>query len=159
MGNGPLIPGLQEFDGPRRRLPRAVWWTIIGIAVAIAVVLLVGLFAGTGPARSLGLVTDPLQPVAYRPTTSEQVIQVAVGVPADGLCRSDDVQVRAFARSNRIEVAAERTRARNAACQSTGIAQDRVWVDVALDEPLGDRQVIREIDRGPLPRETSGSLG
>jgi hypothetical protein len=159
MANGPLIPGLQEFDGPRRRLPRAVWWIVIGLVVAIGVVLLVGLFAGTGPARSLGLVTEQLQPVAYRPTTSEQVIQVAVGVPADGLCRSDDVQVRAFARSNRIEVAAERTRSRNSTCQSTGIAQDRVWIDVALDEPLGERQVIRESDRRPLLRETSGSLG
>ena len=45
MANGPLIPGLQEFDGPRRRLPRVVWWLIIGVAVAIAVILLVGLFA------------------------------------------------------------------------------------------------------------------
>ena len=156
MANGPLIPGLQEFDGPRRRLPRVVWWLIIGIAVAIAVILLVGLFAGTGPARSLGLVTERLQPVAYRPTTSEQVIQVAVGVPADGLCRSDDIAVRAFARSNRIEVAAERTRSRNSTCQSTGIAQDRVWIDVPLDVPLAERQVIREIDRRALPREAGG---
>ena len=53
MANGPLIPGLQEFDGPRRRLPRVVWWLIIGIAVAIAVILLVGLFAGTGVGKSV----------------------------------------------------------------------------------------------------------
>lgn len=156
MANGPLIPGLQEFDGPRRRLPRALWWVIIGVVVAIAVIVLVGLFAGTGPARSLGLVTERLQPIAYRPTTSEQVIQVAVGVPADGLCRSDDVEVRAFARGNRIEVAAERTRARNSPCQSTGIAQDRVWIDVPLDAPLAERQVIREADRRPISREAGG---
>ena len=78
------------------------------------------------------------------------------GVPADGLCRSDDIAVRAFARSNRIEVAAERTRARNSTCQSTGIAQDRVWIDVPLDVPLAERQVIREIDRRALPREAGG---
>ena len=156
MGNGPLIPGLREFDGPRKRVPRFLWWIGIVLIVGIAVVLLVGLFAGTGPARSLGLVTEPLQPVSYRPTTSDEAIQVGVGVPADGLCRSDDVEVRAFARGNRIEVAAERTRARNAACQPTGIAQDRVWIDVTLDAPLGDRQVIRESDREPLPREAAG---
>lgn len=156
MANGPLIPGLQEFDGPRRRLPRVVWWIAIGLVVAIGVIVLAGLFAGTGPARSLGLVTEQLQPVGYRPTTSEQVIQVAVGVPADGLCRSDEVAVRTFARSNRLEVTAERTRSRSSGCQATGIAQDRVWIDVALDAPLGERQVIREADRRPLPRETGG---
>jgi len=156
MANGPLIPGLREFDGPRKRLPRAVWWVGGAMVVALAVILLVGLFAGTGPARSLGLVTEPLQLLSYRPTTTDDVIQVGVGVPAEGLCRSDEVEVRAFARGNRVEVEAERTRSRNAVCRATGIAQDRVWVDVTLDAPLGDRQVIRGSDRGPLPRESAG---
>ena len=36
--NGPLIPGLQEFDGPRKGLPRFVWWVLGVLAVAAAVV-------------------------------------------------------------------------------------------------------------------------
>lgn len=159
MVNGPLIPGLKEFDGPRKGLPRFVWWILAGVAVAIAVLVLVGLFAGTGPARSLGLLTQPLQPVAYRPTTSPEVIQVAIAVPPEGLCRGDELDVRAFARSTRIEVSAVRTSPRNANCETTGIVNDKVWMDVAIDAPLLDRQVIRESDRQPLPRETGASLG
>lgn len=158
MVNGPLIPGLREFDGPKKGLPRFIWWIIIGVVVALVVVLLVGLFAGTGPARSLGLVTEPMQAVAYRPTTNDRVIQVAIAVPTDGLCKQDDIVVNGFARSNRVEVAAQRTSSRNRSCDATGIAQDRIWVDVELDEVLGERQVIREADRRALPRETAGSL-
>lgn len=159
MVNGPLIPGLQEFDGPKKGLPRFIWWIIAGVAIAVVVILAVGLLAGTGPARSLGLVTEPMQAVAYRPTTNDRVIQVAIAVPTEGLCQQDDVVVNAFPRSNRVEVTAQRTSARNRSCEATGIAQDRIWVDVSLDDPLGERQVIREVDRRALPRETAGSLG
>lgn len=158
MVNGPLIPGLKEFDGPKKGVPRLVWW-VIGIVLVVGVVIvLVGMLAGTGPLRSLGLRTEALQAVAYRPTTDDRVVQVAVAVPTEGLCKKDDVVVSAFARGNRIEISATRTSARNSACQPTGIAQDRVWVDVPLDARLGDRQVVREADRAALPRETSTGL-
>ncbi len=156
---GPLIPGLTEFDGPRRRIPRMVWWLAIIVIAIGATVVLVGLFAGTGPARALGEVTTDLPAVAYRPTADARVIQVAVAVPAGGLCRGDRVEVRAFPRMNRIEVAAERTSARNRACAPTGIAQGLTWLDVSLDAPLGERSVIDANGRLPLSRETATSLG
>ncbi len=44
MTSGPLIPGMNEFDGPRRRVPRIVWW----IAAACGVVVLLIGVAGFG---------------------------------------------------------------------------------------------------------------
>ena len=70
MVNGPLIPGLREFDGPKRQIPPAVWW-VVGIIVLAGVgVFVAGVFASAGPLRGLGLVSEGMQPVAFRPTTS-----------------------------------------------------------------------------------------
>jgi hypothetical protein len=145
---------MNEFDGPRRRVPRFVWWIVVVLVVMGVLVGAAGLVGGVGPLRSLGLVTEDLQPVAYRPTTSEQAIQIAVALPPRGLCPDEQIQVVAFERGARVEIQAQVERSRTSDCPVTGIAGDRAWVDVALASPLGERTVIRTGDRQPLPRES-----
>jgi len=146
---------MNEFDGPRRRMPRIVWWIVASVVVIGILIGAAGLFGGVGPLRSLGLVTEDLQPVAYRPTTSERAIQIAVALPPRGLCPDEQVQVTAYERGPRIEVSAQVQRSRTSDCPVTGIAGDRQWVDVLLIADLGDRTVIRTGDRQPLPRESA----
>ncbi len=155
MASGPLIPGMNEFDGPRRRVPRVVWWIVIGLAVVAVLIAGAGLMGGVGPLRSLGLVTEDLQPVAYRPTVDERQLQIAVALPPRGLCPDEEVQVTAFERGPRVEVEAQVQRSRTSDCPATGIVGDRLWADVVLNVPLGERQVIRVEDRQPLPRESN----
>lgn len=154
MNAGPLIPGINEFDGPRRRVPRFVWWIVASVAVVAVLLSAAGLFGGVGPLRTLGLTTEDLQPVAYRPTTDQRAIQVAVALPPRGLCPDEQVRVSAYERGPRVEVAAQVQRSRTSDCPVTGIAGDRQWVDVTLNNDLGERTVIRTSDRQPLPRET-----
>lgn len=154
MSSGPLIPGFNEFDGPKRRVPRFVWWVLASVVVVAILIGAAGLFGGVGPLRSLGLVTEEMQPVAYRPTTDERAIQVAVALPPRGLCPDEQVQVTAYERGARVEVSAQVQRSRTSDCPVTGIAGDRQWVDVQLIADLGERTVIRTSDRQPLPRET-----
>ena len=154
MTSGPLIPGMNEFDGPRRRVPRLVWWMLIALIVIGVLVGAAGLVGGVGPLRSLGLVNEDLQPVAYRPTTSDQAIQVAVALPPRGLCPDERIQVVAFERGARVEIQAQVQRSRTSDCPVTGVGGDRTWVDVTLVSPLDDRSVIRTGDRQPLPRES-----
>lgn len=99
-----------------------------------------------------------MEPVAWRPTSSELVIQVAVAVPPSGLCAGDEVKAIAVERGPRIEVSASRTQPRNTdVCSGVGIAGDRVWVDVAVDVPVAGRPVIRTTDRQPLPQEAAAA--
>lgn len=153
--SGPLIPGMREFDTPRRRWPSWLTWALIAIGAVAVLVLLGGLFGGVGPLRALGLTTTSLQAVGYRPTTVDTVIQVAVAMPPSGLCRDDDVRISAFERGNRIEVEGMVTRSRNANCATATLGGDLIWVDVELDSALGDRTVIRTSDRAPLNRDAS----
>lgn len=154
MTSGPLIPGINEFDGPRRRVPRFILWILAALVVLGVLIGAAGLVGGVGPLRSLGLVTEDLQSVAYRPTTSEQAIQVAVALPPRGLCPDERIQVVAFERGSRVEIQAQVQRSRTSYCPVTGIAGDRTWVDVSLASPLEERTVIRTGDRQPLPRES-----
>lgn len=155
MANGPLIPGMREFDRPRKGWPGWIWWLIASVAVLVVLVLAAGFAGGVGPLRSLGQSTTELTPVQYRPTATENVIQVAVTMPPSGLCRDDDVSVVAFERGNRIELESSVTRSRRSTCPVTIIGGDLRWVDVVLDQPLGDRTVIRLADRAALPRESA----
>ena len=159
MVNGPLIPGLREFDGPKRQIPRVVWWVAILIVLSGVGVVLAGVFASAGPMRGLGLVSEGLQPVAYRPTTSEQVLQVALALPPEGLCRQDTVDVSTVEDASFVRVSATRTSARSGACAATGSSGDRMWVDVQLAGPLGERRVVAANDSEALPRDTSAGLG
>lgn len=154
MPQGPLIPGLEEFDVPRRGFPSWLGWTLATVGVLGVIVLGAGLLAGVGPLRPLGLTTQELTPVAYRPTADARAIQVAVALPPQGLCRSDAVVAQALEQGNRIEVSTSVTRSRNVNCQGVGVAGDRVWVDVPLRFPLEERSIIRTVDRQPLPRDS-----
>lgn len=155
MARGPLIPGLREYDAPRRRRsPVFWWWTIGGLASLLALVVLGGLLAGIGPLRALGTDESSLNPVAWRETADERVIQVAVALPEAGLCTGDEVVVRAIGRPTLVEVSAVRTSPRGSAgCAGIGIAGDRTWVDVRLELPMGTRMAIRQSDRVPLEQE------
>jgi hypothetical protein len=157
--NGPLIPGLREFDGPKRRIPRVVWWAVVLVVASGLAIVLAGVFASSGPMRGLGLVSEELQPVAYRPTTSEQALQVALALPPEGLCRQDTVDVSTTEDESFVRVTATRTSARSGACAATGSSGDRMWVDVQLAAPLGERRVVASTDSEALPRDTSAGLG
>jgi hypothetical protein len=151
---GPLIPGLQEYDAPRRRRGGFLPWVLLALGLLAALTLIAGLIGGVGPLRALGAAESSMEPVAWRPTGSELVIQVAVAVPSAGFCAGDEVKALAVERGPRIEVSASRTQPRNQdVCSGVGIAGDRVWVDVAIDAPVAGRPVIRTTDRQPLPQE------
>jgi hypothetical protein len=100
-----------------------------------------------------------MQPVAFRPTTSEQVVQVALALPPGGLCRQDTVDVSTVEDESYVRVSATRTSARSGACAETGSSGDRMWVDVQLAAPLGERSVVASNDSEILPRDTSAGLG
>ena len=153
MVNGPLIPGMREFDTPRRGVPPWVPWLLIGMGVVVVLVVAAGLVGGVGPLRSLGLTTTSLEPVQYRPTAADNVIQVALSMPATGLCRDDEVSVVAFERGSRVEVEGSVTRSRRTSCPVSSLGGDVRWVEVALEQPLGTRTVVRLPDRQPLPRD------
>jgi hypothetical protein len=139
---------------PRRRRVGWVFWVVGGLGVLVVIVLLAGLFGGAGPLRILGVTSQDVAAVAFRPTVDPKVIQVAVALPPQGLCRGDNVSVTALEQSNRVEVRAQATRARLSNCERTGVAGDRAWVDVPLRFAWDERAVIRIPDRLPLSRDS-----
>lgn len=155
MPRDPLIPGLREYDAPRRKRKPAVWIYTLGIiVVAFGLIVVGGLVAGIGPLRSLGTSESPLQPMSWRPTADPRVIQVAVMLPESGLCTGDEVLVRAIERPNVLEVSAVRAAPRGAAdCAGIGISGDQAWVDLSLDDPMGERTAVRTGDRMPLEKQ------
>lgn len=153
MANGPLIPGMREFDRPGSRWPAWLTWVIGAVVAIVVLIVLAGFVGGVGPLRVLGLTTTALSPVAYRPTDSPTAIQVAVTLPASGLCRGDELTAVAFERSNRVEVETMLVRSRNGTCTVTTMGGDLHWIDVSLDHPLGTRTVINSVDRAPLTRD------
>ena len=155
MANGPLIPGMREFDRPRSRRPAWLGWLVGAIAAIVALIVLAGFVGGVGPLRVLGLTSTALSPVAYRPAASDTSIQVAVTLPASGLCRGDELTAVAFERSNRVEVETTLVRSRMGNnCTVTSMGGDLRWIDVSLGHPLGTRTVISAADRTPLPRQS-----
>lgn len=159
MARGPLIPGLREYDAPRRKRAPTFWvWTVGGIVVILALVVVGGIVAGIGPLRALGTSETPLEPVAWRPTSDPQVIQIAVTLPESGMCTGDEIVARAIERPNLVEVSAVKAAPRGQAeCGGIGIAGDRAWVDLPLDEDMGTRTAVRTTDRMPLPAEPAAS--
>ena len=153
MAGGPLIPGMQEFDRPRRGWPRWLTWVTVTAVVVGALVVLAGFVGGVGPLRILGTTTTPLEAVAYRLTDADSAIEVGFALPADGLCRDDVVDAVAFERGNRVEVDLSLVRSRGGDCALTSLGGDVRWVTVTLDAPLGSRTVVRTLDREPVPRQ------
>lgn len=159
MVKGPLIPGLKEFDGPRRRVPRFVWVLLVLAVLTALLLVFLGVFRGMGPLRGLGLATESLQPLAFRPTTDERVIQVAVAVPTDGLCEADPVDVQVAEDQARVAVSSSVTSLRNSSCTKVIAADGEVWVDVVLGAPLQERPVVKASDGRELPRQSAANLG
>jgi hypothetical protein len=153
VAGGPLIPGLREFDRPRRGWPRWLVWLIVASVTVVSVVMLAGLVGGVGPLRALGSTTTPLAAVGYRLTGDPAVIEVAVRLPESGLCRDDVIDAVAFERGARVELDIAVTRSRRGDCAVATIGGDVRWVPVTLDTDLGARTVIRVSDREPVPRE------
>lgn len=149
---GPLIPGVREFDAPRRKRASAVVvWGLVGVVSVAILVLVGGIAAGIGPLRALGVVETPLSALSWRATEDPMVIQVAVALPAAGLCAGDEVRVRLLERPRVIEVSPYRAAPRSSdECSGVGIAGDRTWVDVSLSSALGERSVIAMPGRIPL---------
>lgn len=155
MSQGPLIPGLREFDRPRRGFPRWLVGVIVAILVGLVLLIVAGFVGGVGPLRVLGQTTYPLEAVAYRGSPDSAGIEVAVTLPDEGLCRDDDLVIVPFERSNRVELEASVTRARSSNCEPVTMGGDLRWVEVTLDNPLGERQVIMVEGRQPLTKETA----
>jgi len=63
--NGPLIPGMREFDTPRRGAPAWLPWLIGAVVVVGVLVVVAGFVGGVGPLRFLGLTTSGLQSVPH----------------------------------------------------------------------------------------------
>ncbi len=145
MNAGPLIPGYNEFDRPKRGFPRWAGFLIAGV-VGVGVFLLIwGYAAGSGPFSSLGLVTEELQPSGYRPTVDSDVIQVNAAPPQSGICPDQNLDVTVSESASEIGLAVTLSGPRSSSCQ--GNAQlESVWIDVLLEEPLGIRDIVRSSD-------------
>lgn len=154
MPQGPLLWDREEFDVPRQRRSGWLLWLLGSIGVLAGIVMIAGLFGGVGPLRILGLTTQDVTAVSFRPTANPNAIQIEVALPPQGLCRGDDIAVTALEQSNRIEVRAQITRPRLSSCERTGVAGSRAWVDVSLRFPFEERAVIRMPDRLPLTRDS-----
>jgi len=149
---GPLIPGMREYDAPRRRRGSALWlWSGVGVVSVVLLVVVGGIAAGIGPLRSLGVVETPLTALNWRATDDPEVLQVAVALPDSGLCTGDEVRVRVLERPRVVEMTTYRAAPRSSdECAGVGIAGDRTWVDVELANPLGERSIIAMPGRIPL---------
>ncbi|MSO27181.1 MAG: hypothetical protein EXQ60_03835 [Candidatus Nanopelagicales bacterium] len=157
--SGPLIPGMREFDAPRKKNPAFLWW-LLGLLVLAGVIILgLGVFVAVGPLRQLGLVTEKLEPLAFRPTIIDTAVQIAVALPAGGLCTDDVVDISLAEDAVAVYVGASVTTPRNISCPAVGLSADQLWVDVQLLAPLAQRQVVRADDGQVLSRESSTGLG
>lgn len=151
MNGGPLIPGLNEFDRPKRGFPLWAGFLIAGTVGVVVVLGLWGLAAGSGPFASLGQVSDELQPTGYRPTVDADVVQVSVTPPPSGICPDQELAVTAIESALQIEIAVALSGPRSSNCpESTG--SDEIWLDVFLQDPLADRAAIRSFDGQELLR-------
>ena len=157
--SGPLIPGMREFDRPRKKNPVFIW-VFLGLVILAGIVIVgLGVFAAAGPFRQLGLVTEKLEPLAFRPTVVPSVVQVSVALPAGGLCADDVVDISLVQDATAVYVGASVTTPRNISCTAVGLSADQVWVDVQLLDSLGEREVVRAADGQVLSRESSTGLG
>jgi len=155
MPQGPLIPGIEEFDRPKRGWPKWLTVVVVGVLLLAGLVVVAGFVGGVGPLRILGQSIVPLTAVAYRELSDPRAIEVAVATPREGLCRNDELVVVAYERGNRVEVEGSVTRSRSASCQAVTMGGDLSWVEVRLATPLGERTVINVEGREPLEQRSS----
>jgi hypothetical protein len=151
MSGGPLIPGFNEFDRPKRGFPR---WAGFLIAAVVSVGLLLvvwGFAAGGGPFSSLGQVSEDLQPTGYRPTVDSDVIQVSITPPQSGICSDQSLDVTVEESPSEIGVAVTLSGPRSSSCQENA-NPGAIWIDVLLGDPIGGRDIVRLSDRQQILR-------
>jgi len=142
VSGGPLIPGLNEFDRPKRGFPRWAGF-LIAITFGLSLLLLIwGFVAGNGPFSFLGYVSEELQPAGYRPTVDEDVIQINVTPPPSGICPDQDLVVSAVESPSEIDIAVTLSGPRSSTCPENA-SSGPMWVDVLLQAPVGERIIIR----------------
>jgi hypothetical protein len=151
VNGGPLIPGLNEFDRPKRGFPRWVGFFIAGIVGVLLLLGIWGLTSGTGPFSSLGQVSEDLQPTGYRPTVDVDVIQVLVTPPLSGICPDQELAVTAIKSERDLEISVTLTGPRSSSCQESS-GSGEIWLDVLLQDPFADRAIVRSIDGEELLR-------
>ena len=154
MPQGPLIPGIEEFDRPKRGWPKWLTLVVVGVLLLGALIVVAGFVGGVGPLRILGQSVVPLTAVAYRELPDPLAIEVAVTTPREGLCRNDELVVVAYERGNRVEVEGSVTRSRTSSCQTVTMGGELTWVQVELESALGERTVINVEGREPLEERT-----
>ncbi len=145
MSGGPLSPGFNEFDRPKRGFPHWAGFLIAGV-ISVGLLLLVwGFAAGSGPFASLGQVSEELQPAGFRPTVDTDVIQVSVTPPQSGICPDQSLDATVIESLSDIGIAVTLTGPRSSSCQGSA-ESDSIWIDVLLENPVGDRAIIRISD-------------
>ena len=154
MPQGPLIPGIEEFDRPKRGWPKWLTLVVVGVLLLGALIVVAGFVGGVGPLRVLGQSIVPLTAVAYRELPDPLAIEVAVTTPREGLCRNDELVVVGYERGNRVEVEGSVTRSRTSSCQTVTMGGELTWVQVELESALGERTVINVEGREPLEERT-----
>jgi hypothetical protein len=145
MSGGPLIPGFNEFDRPKRGFPRWAGFLIAGVVSVVVFLFILGYAAGSGPFSSLGRVTEELQPVGYRPTVDTDVIQVNVTSPQSGICPDQTLDVMVIESPSEIGLAVTLSGPRSSSCQENA-ESGSIWLDVLLENPVGDRAIVRSSD-------------
>jgi hypothetical protein len=151
MSGGPLIPGFNEFDRPKRGFPRWAGFLIAGVVSVVVFLLILGYTAGSGPFSSLGRVTEDLQPVGYRPTVDTDVIQINVIPPQSGICPDQTLDVMVIESPSEIGLAVTLSGPRSSSCQENA-ESGSIWLDVLLENPVGDRAIVRSSDGQPILR-------
>ncbi len=150
MGNGPLIPGLREFDAPKPGPRRWLVSLIVGVAVVVIALAAVGFLSGKGPLRFLGLATSQLQPIAYRTTADARVLQLELDSQGASACNLQDVHVHAVEQPTEVTVSAQIRQPRAGSCPHT--SDFGSWVDLQLANGLNGRPVVRASDGHRLPQ-------
>ncbi len=145
MSGGPLVPGFDEFDRPKRGFPRWAGFLIAGVIGIAGLLLIWGFAAGSGPFSALGRVIEVLQPAGYRPTVDTDVIQISVAPPQSGICPDQNIDVAVSESPSEVRIAVTLNGPRSSSCQGTA-QSGSIWIDVLLEEPLGDRDIVRSSD-------------
>jgi hypothetical protein len=151
VAKGPLIPGMNEFDRPKKGLPRWVGLFIALSIISFGLLTIWGFVAGGGPFSQLGQLEQQLQPVGFRPTVEPEVIQVQVQLPKVGACPSNTFDISAEESIESVSVAVELISPRDNTCPGNQLTGE-IWLDLALTEPLATRLLIRSIDGQELPQ-------
>lgn len=154
--NGPLIPGITEYDRPRKSPWR---WVALAVGIVLgvlAVIVALGVLGGRGPLRSLGVNVENLQVINWRETENANVIEIAVTVPASGLCQTSVIEPQVSEGVAQIAVSASVEQSKRASCAQMETVGDRTWVMVQLGAPVGDRTVIRSSDGVDVKEESLG---